>query len=137
MDSKRLAGVVVGLLAIAGLSLGLAPVVAGASSGPPPLVTRSPQSRSVAVGHSVTFLAAAKYASTAVWQESTDGGSMWTLVGGVNTFTKKSLRTAYTIQTVTAAESGWEFRAVFVNDPSGVPSGIQTSGTAAAVLTVK
>lgn len=121
--------------ASAALGLMLCPGPAGASS-PPPTIVRQPVSRQVAYGKTATFTAAATNSSTEVWQRSEDGGSSWeTLQSGTDSTHDGVTTSTFTTGTFTHAENGWEFRDAFCNDPTGVPSGIQCSGTDAAVLT--
>jgi hypothetical protein len=122
-----------------GIALSSGVMGAGATtSEPPPTVTLSPHSKDVRVGHLVTFKAAAKDAVFALWQISTDGGQTWTSYSGSTESSRNSkLRTTYSLGPATVSENGWEIRVAFVNDPTGVPSGIQTSGSAVATLTVK
>ncbi len=125
-------GVGVGILAS-----GAAP--AGASE-PPPVVIRNPRPLTHLVsGQTFTFKASAEDAVLAIWQVSSDGGSSWGApVSGVDSTTKRGvLKTSYVFGPFTANESGWEVRAGFVNDPTGVPSGIQTSVTTSGVITLK
>jgi hypothetical protein len=90
----------------------------------PPVVTTSPASATVVVGHPATFTAAASGLPTpeVQWQVSTNGGAGWSNLPGA---TEDSL----TIVT-TAEENGNKYRAVFTNSVSKATS-------EAATLTVE
>jgi len=108
---------------------------AGATS-PPPTITLQPVSQEVAYGKTATFTAAAMNSATEVWQVSEDGGSAWeTLQSGTDSAHDGVTTSSFTTGTFTRSENGWEFRDAFCNDPTGVPSGIQCSGTNPALLT--
>ncbi len=93
------------------------------SSTAAPLITTEPASASVVAGSSVTFAATAAGASTTVqWQLSTNGGGTWLDIVGATS-------PRYTL-TATAAENGYEFRAVFA-------IGGRAATTTAAKLTVE
>jgi hypothetical protein len=112
---------------------------AGASE-PPPVVVRNPRPLiHLAPGQTFTFKASAEDAVLAIWQVSSDGGSSWGFVSGGTTSTSKKgiLNTSYVFGPFAANESGWEVRAGFVNDPTGVPSGIQTSVTTSGEIAHK
>lgn len=98
-----------------------APVAAAAS---PPQVTQQPEDAGQVIGSPVTFTAAASGVPTPTvqWQVSTDGGNDWANITGATS-------TSFTLDAVTALESGYEYEAVFSNS-----SGSQT--TAPATLTV-
>jgi hypothetical protein len=114
---------------------------AGAASEPPPIILQSPHSKHLAVGESGTFKASAEDATQSVfWQVSSDGGSTWQSAEGTSAskITKKGVcKASLVFGPFSASENGWELRAVFVNDPTGVPSGIQESATSPAVITSK
>jgi hypothetical protein len=76
----------------------------------PPVVTTQPTDQSVGVGGTATFTAAASGnpSPTVQWQNSTDGGSIWSDISGATS-------TTYTITSVTNSDIGSEFRAVFTN----------------------
>ena len=88
-----------------------------------PQITEQPESQAVALGSNVTFSASASGnpPPTVQWQVSTDGGSTWGNVAGATS-------SSYTL-TSTETESGYEFRAVFLNSQG-------TTDTGAATLTV-
>ncbi len=72
------------------------------------------------------------------WVVKSPDGSSFTLYDGVNTTTKKGvLKSSFTFGPFSASESGWEVGAAFINDPTGVPSGIQESDTTPAVVILK
>lgn len=111
---------------------------AGASTEPPPIIVRSPQSTALRVGRSHTFTAVAEDASTALWQVSTDGGSSWSIYGSADNSTLRNgdLKSRLRFGPFAASENGWELRVGFVNDPCGVPSCIQvTAGNPVTVTT--
>ncbi len=90
----------------------------------PPTVTTDPVSQTVAVGDTATFTAAASGtpAPTVQWQLSTDGGAGFANIGAATS-------TSYTTPTLTAADDGNQYRAVFTNSSDDAAS-------AAATLTV-
>jgi hypothetical protein len=90
-----------------------------------PIVLSSPASQTVTAGHSVTFTASASGNPTpsVQWQVSTDGGLTWSNISGAT-------NTAFTLNTTTASENGYEYRAVFTNS-------LGSAATAAALLTVQ
>ena len=95
-----------------------------------PSVTTQPANATAAVGANATFTAAASGnpAPTVQWQVSTDGGSTWandTADAGNTTGT-------LTVASVTAAESGYEYRAVFTNSVGTATSSAATLTTNAA-----
>jgi hypothetical protein len=89
-----------------------------------PTVTTSPLSQTVVSGSSVTFTAAAfGYPTPAVqWQQSTNGTTYANIVGATGP--------SYTINSVTASQNGYLYRAVFTNVAG-------STNTAAATLTVQ
>jgi len=113
-------------------------VPATAATEPPPLIVKNPLSRQVAVGGYATFTAAARYAVSVRWRVKSPTSSNFTLYAGINTTTKSGkLKSRFTFGPFVASENGWEVVAIFVNDPTGVPSGIQLSGTKVAIMTLK
>jgi hypothetical protein len=140
MKTLKLAAVSgLGLSLFAGSLLAVVPS-AGAAGGPPPTVIRSPNNKHLAVGESATFKASAQDATTYLWQESSDGGSNWSSASGTGTAVRTKsgvLKISLVFGPFSASENGWELRAVFVNDPTGVPSGVQASATTPAVITAK
>jgi hypothetical protein len=108
---------------------------AGASE-PPPVVLRNPRATvHLAPGASFTFRASAEDAETVV--ESPDGSSR-TFYSGDNTMTKRGvLKSSFTFGPFNAAENGWNVGAAFVNDPTGVPTGIQESNTSVSLVVLK
>jgi hypothetical protein len=90
-----------------------------------PSVTTQPASTTVSEGATATFTAAASGnpAPTVQWQLSTNSGSSWSNISGATS-------TSYTTAATTAANSGYEYRAVFTNSVSSATS-------SAATLTVK
>ncbi len=139
MRAFRIALVSMAGLSLAGGSLLVGVTAAGGATEPPPIIVHSPPSKSLAAGSSFTFRASARDAELALWYVSTDGGASWSPATGPTstTTTKGVLKTSYVFGPFEASESGWELRAVFVNDPTGVPSGIQSTATAPAVITLK
>jgi hypothetical protein len=112
---------------------------ASASTEPPPIVVRNPHNAKLVVGQSHTFTAIAEYASTAVWEVSTDGGSTWSTYGTPHNSTLRDgdLKSRLPFGPFSASESGWELRAGFVNDPCGLPSCIQVNGSTPATVTLR
>jgi hypothetical protein len=90
----------------------------------PPQVTAQPADRTVIAGGTVTFTAAATAipAPTVRWQVSTDGGAAYADIPGAGA-------TGLTLTSVTAAQNGNRYRAVFTNSAG-------SATTAAATLTV-
>ena len=90
-----------------------------------PAITSSPSSVAVTEGENASFAASATGAPapTVQWELSTDGGGTWASIGGANS-------TTYTVFGATTGQSGYEYRATFVNEV-GLP---QT--TSPATLTV-
>ena len=88
-----------------------------------PLVTTNPTSQSISAGNAVTFAAAASGnpVPTVQWQVSTNGGTTFTNISGATS-------TTYSFAT-TAAQTGYEYQAVFSNSQG-------TATTTAATLTV-
>ena len=89
----------------------------------PPKITLNPASQSIPDGNSVTFSAAATGVPTPTiqWQVSTNGGSTYTNISGATS-------TTYSFN-VSAAQSGYVYRAIFTN-------GLGSTPTTAATLTV-
>jgi hypothetical protein len=83
----------------------------------------APTSQTVSANHSVTFTAAASGTPTpkVQWQVLVKGGSTWTNITGATS-------ASYTF-TATAAQTGYQYRAVFTNSLGSLT-------TAAATLTV-
>jgi hypothetical protein len=110
-----------------------------AASGAPPVVLRNPRPVvHLATGESFTFRASAQDAATVVWFVKSPSGSSQTTYSGDNTMTKRGvLKSSFTFGPFNASENGWEVSAAFVNDPTGVPSGIQVSGTSFGVVMMK
>jgi hypothetical protein len=129
----------VGTIGLLGASVVMGTEAAGAqSSEPPPVVVRGPHSALLRVGGSHTFAAVAEYASDGLWQVSADNGSTWSTYSGTNKILKDgNLKSKYRFGPFTASDSGWELRAVFVNDPCGTPSCIQETATSWAAITEK
>jgi hypothetical protein len=111
---------------------------AGASE-PPPVVLRNPRAVvHLAPGASFTFRASAEDAETVLWVVKSPDGSSRTFYSGDNTMTKQGvLKSAFTFGPFNAAENGWEVGAAFVNDPTGVPTGIQESDTGLGLVVLK
>jgi hypothetical protein len=114
-------------------------VVAAGASEPPPVILHSPRIMvHLAPGQSFTFRASAKDASTAMWLVKSPDGSSSTLYSGTNTLTKQGvLKSSFTFGPFNASQNGWEVVAGFVNDPTGVPSGIQESSSRPGVVMLK
>ena len=123
-------------LAVGGLAVWAGP--AGASE-PPPVIVHNPRPLvRLAPGESTTFRASAQDASLVEWGVKPAGSSTFTLYPGVDTTTKAGvLKSSFTFGPFTASEDGWEIGAVFINDPTGVPSGIQESDTTLGVVVLK
>lgn len=81
-----------------------------------PKVTKQPLPLSLVEGEAAKFEAAAsgEPAPTVQWEESRDNGETWKAIGGATT-------TTYTVESVIAAQSGTEYRAVFENG-KGTPA---------------
>ena len=137
MRSYRLTVVpLLGLVLVTG-SLLEGAVVAGATE-PPPVIVHSPHSKHLAVGESFTFKASARGASIVLWVVRSPDGLSFHTYSGTNTTAKRGvLRSSFTFGPFLASENGWEVGAAFVNDPTGVPSGIQESDTSPAFITLK
>jgi hypothetical protein len=134
---RSFAPAALGLILVLGcLSVSAGP--AGASE-PPPVILRNPRpSVHLTPGQSFTFRASASDASLVEWVVRPSGSSAFTLSGGVDTTTKKGvLKSSFTFGPFTASEDGWEVGAVFINDPTGVPSGIQESDTTPGMVMLK
>jgi hypothetical protein len=85
-----------------------------------PKVTVQPANKTVAPGATVAFGAGAsgEPTPTAQWEVSTNGGSTWTNVSGGTATTVSGGMATTLIFAATAAENGWDYRAVFMN-PGG------------------
>jgi hypothetical protein len=118
------------------LAVGAAP--AGASE-PPPVIVHNPRPLvRLSVGQSYTFTASAKDASLVKWVFRPPGSGTLTLYSGVDTTTKRGvLKSSFTVGPFTASENGWQVGAVFINDPTGVPSGLQDTSTNTGVVVLK
>ncbi len=79
----------------------------------PPVLTANPSNQAVVVGKPATFTAAANGAATVQWQVSTNGGKTFVNISGATS-------TTYSIAKTTAAQSGYEYRAVFANTAGSV-----------------
>ncbi len=90
----------------------------------PPVVTNSPVNQAVCLGSDCTFTAAASGvpAPTVQWQQSSDGGGTWTDI-------PSAISSTLTVTSVTAAQDGDQYRAVFTSTAG-------TATSAAASLTV-
>jgi hypothetical protein len=99
-------------------------LTASAASPAAPTVTTNPQSQSVASGSNVSFSAAATGTPTPTvqWEDSTNSGSSFTTIAGATA-------TTLTLGSVTTAESGYEYKAIFSNSAG-------TATTTPATLTV-
>jgi hypothetical protein len=97
--------------------------LSGTATGQAPAITQNPSSQKVTAGSSATFTAAATGIPTPTvqWQVSTDGGGKFSSISGA-TSTTLSFST-------TASQNGYQYRAVFTNSVSSVP-------TTASTLTV-
>jgi ELWxxDGT repeat protein len=96
-----------------------------------PVVTLQPVNQAVSIGATATFTASASGnpAPSVQWQVSTDGGATWTNVSGATS-------TTLTVPTVTAAQAGDEYQAVFTNSVAAVASNAAAlNGTAPAMMT--
>lgn len=93
-----------------------------------PVVTTNPSSKSVVMGDTTTFMAAASGVPTpeVQWQLSTDDGLTW-----ANDITDAGNATdTLTVMGTTVAESGYEYRAVFANQAGTVTSSAVTLSVA-------
>jgi Immunoglobulin domain/PKD domain len=81
-----------------------------------PVILRQPTDQTVTAGESAVFKANAMSWDTVQWQVSTNGGAKWEPV--VSSGSSEVL----TIQNTTAAEDGYEYRAVFVGEGVEVPT---------------
>jgi hypothetical protein len=90
-----------------------------------PIVGTNPTNQTANAGQSVTFTAAAtgNPTPTVQWQVSTNGGASFTNISGAT-------KTTLTLSSTTAAQNGYEYRAVFTNS-------IGSTTTTAATLTVQ
>lgn len=95
-----------------------------------PTVTTSPGDQSGAAGTTATFSADASGSPvpSVQWQKSTDGGSTWAPIPGATT-------TTYSF-TVTAADNGSQYEAVFTNSAGTVTSSPATLTVPVAVTAV-
>lgn len=119
-----------------GLIAGTGSAAATSHLWPPPRIVTQPLSQQVADGRTATFVASATDSAIEVWQLSEDKGSNWMTLGSGTLSRHHSVMTStLTTGKFNRSENGWEYRDVFVNDPTGVPSGIQTSGTNPAAIT--
>lgn len=124
--------VLVGTDALAGVA------TAGASTEPPPVILHNPRSRSLHVGASATFRASAEDAATVLWVVGPPDHSTFTVYSGVDRTSRRGvLRSTFTFGPFEASENGWLVSAAFINDPTGVPSGVQESDTVPAVMTLR
>lgn len=108
----------------------------GGAAEPPPIIMSNPRPLvHVAPGGSFTFRASAKDAATVLWVVKAPDGSSVGTYSGDSTMTKKGvLKSSFTFGPFNASENGLEVGAGFANDPTGVPSGIQVSGTSFGVV---
>jgi hypothetical protein len=136
MRAFKFAAVPVLMLSLVTTTLATWAVSAGATE-PPPVILRNPRPVvHLTPGESFTFRASAQDAETVLWVVKSPGGQ--TSYSGDNTTTKKGvLQSSFTFGPFTASENGWEVGAGFVNDPTGVPSGIQVSATSFGVVMLK
>jgi hypothetical protein len=113
-----------GLLSSAGRVLGRVIVVAlvAFALGPAtvavadPMITLQPQSQTRTVGETAVFEANATSWETVHWQVRTNGGAEWEPVATSGT------AEVLMVQNTTAAENGYEYRAVFVGESVEVPT---------------
>jgi hypothetical protein len=140
-ESMRTCGFVTS--ATVGLSLAVGCLLVGAApasaSEPPPVILHNPRPLvRLSPGQSYTFKASAQDASLVKWVFRPPGSTTLTLYNGVDTTTKRGvLKSSFTVGPFTASENGWQVGAVFINDPTGVPSGIQESDTTPGVVVLK
>ncbi len=94
--------------------------------------------QSAVFGQTVTFTAAASGAVLDEWALSVDGGNNWLLLGKGTTESTNNgvLTSSYTTGPFSPLGATWEIRDGFVNDPTGVPSGIQVTATQAVGVTL-
>ncbi len=101
-------------------------VLSATYAGPvAPVIGSQPQDALVAPGANASFTATATGSTSVQWQISTDDGSSWTNDTSDSGTTTDTL----SVDAVTAAQSGDEFRAVFTN-------GSSSTNSKAATLTV-
>jgi hypothetical protein len=143
MGSVTMRGIKFAVVPVVMLSMVMATLVTWAGSAgasePPPVVVRNPRPAvHIALGGSFTFKASATDAATVVWVVRSPDGSSFSTFSGDNTLTKKGvLKSSFTFGPVNASENGSEVAATFVNDPTGVPSGIQETPSSFGVVTLK
>ncbi len=91
-----------------------------------PAVTTQPVSQTINAGGTATFTAAASgYPAPSVqWQQSTNGGVSWGIIGGATS-------TILTLNNVGSSQNGYEYQAVFTNS-----AGSATSTTATLTVNV-
>jgi glycine rich protein/fibronectin type III domain protein/Ig-like domain-containing protein/immunoglobulin I-set domain protein len=89
-----------------------------------PIITTSPTTQTVAAGSTVTLTAAAsgQPAPSVQWQLSTDGGGSFADI-------LNATSTSYTSPTLTAADDGNQYQAIFTNS-------VDSTATAAATVTI-
>ena len=90
----------------------------------PPVITAHPANQTVTAGHTATFTASGSGSPTPTvqWQLSTNGGSIWSDIGGATS-------ASYTTPATTTAMNGYRYRAMFTNS-------VGTANSNAAILTV-
>lgn len=138
MRALKLTAVPILMLSLATVTVVTWAGSAGAS-GSPPVVVRNPRPEvHLALGQSFTFKASALDAATVVWIVKAPDGSSYTTYSGDNTMTTRGLlKSSFTFGPFSASENGSEVTAAFVNDPTGVPSGIQETGSGLGVVMLK
>jgi hypothetical protein len=138
MKSFKFTAVSVVMLSLVTVTLVAGAGSAGASDAPPTVVRNPKPVVHLAPGGSFTFKASAVDAATVVWVVRSPDGSSFTTYSGDNTTTRRGvLKSSFTFGPFSASESGSEVAATFVNDPTGVPSGIQETPTGYGVVTLK
>jgi hypothetical protein len=92
-------------------------------AGAGPSITTQPESQAVCAGSNATFNVAASSATNYQWQVSTNGGGIFTNIGGANS-------SSYTVNAVTTAQQNYQYRVI-------VTGQCNTTTSNAAVLTVQ
>ncbi len=138
MTTCKFAAVPVAVLSLTVVTL-LGWAGAAGASEPPPVILRNPRAVvHLAPGGSFTFKASAQDAETVLWVVESPDGSSRTLYSGDESLTKQGvLKSTFTFGPFSASENGWEVGAAFVNDPTGVPTGIQESNTSLGIVSLK
>jgi hypothetical protein len=95
------------------VTLAAGPVAVAAAN---PVITLQPQSQTRTMGETVEFEANATEWEAVQWQVSTNGGTTWEPVAS------SGPPEVLTVASITAAENGYEYRALFVGEGVSVPT---------------